>query len=346
MLESKISTREKDGKIQAIVSFKVNGQWKQKTKQGFTTEKDARQWAADTEFTLQKENRAGVVYSDMTLGEVRAMFLDFKKMEGKAPATTAVYEQTTALLEPFFLKPIRTITEYELTAFFLKKRAQTGASYHEHQRMARVLFSFALNALQVISRNPVKVLKSTNADSRKKYIDSADLSAILSQEMIEAARLVIRLIAETGCRTGEAFGITIHDLRPGEVTINKQMSKGHTLAPLKNKEKGIRICPISDNLYSDLVAFYNAKSEQALDGRIFEKRIDINRYFKNAGTSAHCLRHTHATDLVAMGINPVEAAALIGDTYQTFANTYVHSNNAEREKAVAAIRKMKLQNAN
>ena len=38
MLESKISTREKDGKIQAIVSFKVNGQWKQKTKQGFTTE--------------------------------------------------------------------------------------------------------------------------------------------------------------------------------------------------------------------------------------------------------------------------------------------------------------------
>ena len=79
MLESKISTREKDGKIQAIVAFKVNGKWQQKTKQGFTTEKEARQWAADTEFTLQKENRSGVVYSDMTLAEVRAMFLDFKK---------------------------------------------------------------------------------------------------------------------------------------------------------------------------------------------------------------------------------------------------------------------------
>ncbi len=346
MLESKISTREKDGKIQAIVSFKVNGKWQQKTKQGFTTEKDARRWAADTEFTLQKEIRSGVVYSDMTLAEVRAMFLDFKKMEGKTPATTATYEQTTAILEPFFDKPIRKITEYEMTEFFLQKRMQTGKSYHEHQRMARVLFGFAVNTLQVISRNPVKVLKSTYADKRKKYVESADLAAILSKKIPEAVKFAIRLIAETGCRTGEAFGITIHDLRPGEVTINKQMSKTHTLAPLKNKEKGIRVCPISNCLYSDLIAYYKTKDEQSLDGRIFEKRIDINRFFKDAGTSAHCLRHTHATDLVAMGINPVEAAALIGDTYQTFSNTYVHSSNAEREKAVATIRQMKLKNAN
>ena len=346
MLESKISTREKDGKIQAIVSFKVNGQWKQKTKQGFTTEKDARRWAADTEFALQKEIQSGVVYSDMTLGEVLAMFLDFKKMEGKTPTTLTTYERTTAILEPFFDKPIRAITEYELTAFFLKKRTQTGKSYHEHQRMARVLFGFAVNTLQVIARNPVKVLKSIYADKRKKYVESADLAAILSKEMPEVAKLAIRIIAETGCRTGEAFGVTIHDLRPGEVTINKQMSKVHTLAPLKNKEKGIRVCPISDRLYSDLIAYYKTKSEQALDGRIFENRININRYFKDAGTSAHCLRHTHATDLVAMGINPVEAAALIGDTYQTFSNTYVHSSNAEREKAVATIRQMKLKNAN
>lgn len=346
MLESKISTREKDGKIQAIVSFKVNGKWQQKTKQGFTTEKDARRWAADTEFALQKEIRSGVVYSDMTLGEVRAMFLEFKKLEGKTPKTMDTYEKTTAALEPFFDKPIRKITEYELTEFFLRKRMQTGKSYHEHQRMARVLFSFAANTLQVIARNPVKVLKSTHTDKRKKYVESADLAAILSQEMPKVVRLSIRLIAETGCRTGEAFGITIHDLRPGEVTINKQMSKTHTLAPLKNKEKGTRVCPISDRLYSGLIAYYKTKSEQALDGRIFEKRIDINRYFQNSGTSAHCLRHTHATDLVAMGINPVEAAALIGDTYQTFANTYVHSSNAEREKAVATIRQMKLKNAN
>lgn len=346
MLESKISTREKDGKIQAIVSFKVNGKWQQKTKQGFTTEKEALAWAKDTEFSLQKEIRSGVVYSDMTLAEVRAMFLDLKKMEGKTPATTTTYERTTAILEPFFDKPIRKITEYEMTEFFLRKRMDTGKSYHEHQRMARVLFGFAVNTLQVIARNPVKVLKSTYADERKKYVESADLAAILSKKIPEAAEFAIRLIAETGCRTGEAFGITIHDLRPGEVTINKQMSKTHTLAPLKNKEKGIRVCPISDRLYSGLIAYYKTKSEQALDGRIFEKRIDIYRYFKDAGTSAHCLRHTHATDLVAMGINPVEAAALIGDTYQTFSNTYVHSSNAEREKAVATIRQLKLKNAN
>ncbi len=346
MLESKISTREKDGKIQAIVSFKVNGKWKQKTKQGFTTEKDARQWAMDTEFTLQKEIRSGVVYSDMTLAEVRAMFLDFKKMEGKTPETTSTYERTTAILEPLFDKPIRKITEYELTEFFLRKRTQTGKSYHEHQRMTRVLFSFAMSTLQVIAKNPVKVLKSTYADKRKKYIENADLAAILSKKMSTAASLAIRIIAETGCRTGEAFGITIHDLRSGEVTINKQMSTAHTFSPLKNKEKGIRVCPISDHLYADLLAYYKTKETQHLDGRIFEKRIEINHLFKDAGTSAHCLRHTHATDLVAMGINPVEAAALISDTYQTFSNTYVHSNNAEREKAVATIRQVKLKNAN
>ena len=345
MLQSKISTREKGGALQAIVSFKVNGKWQQKTKQGFTTEKEALAWAKDTEFSLQKENRSGVVYSDMTLKEVRDIFLEFKKLEGKTPKTMDTYEEATAALEPLFDKPIRKITEYELTEFFLRKRMQTGKSYHEHQRMARVLFSFAANTLQVIARNPVKVLKSTHTDKRKKYVEPAALTCILAKAP-QRAGLAIRLIAETGCRTGEAFGITIHDLRPCEVTIDKQMSSAHTLVPLKNKEKGIRVCPISESLYAALTAYYKTKDEQSLDGRIFEKKMDINRYFKDAGTSAHCLRHTHATDLVAMGINPVEAAALIGDTYQTFSSTYVHSNNAEREKAVAAIRKQKLTNAN
>ena len=61
MLESKISTREKDGKIQAIVSFKVNGKWQQKTKQGFTTEKDARRWAADTRLPTKYYENSGVL---------------------------------------------------------------------------------------------------------------------------------------------------------------------------------------------------------------------------------------------------------------------------------------------
>lgn len=43
-MEYSFSTREKNGSICLILSYKVNSKWKQKTKQGFKTLREAKQY--------------------------------------------------------------------------------------------------------------------------------------------------------------------------------------------------------------------------------------------------------------------------------------------------------------
>ncbi len=53
-MDYNITYREKDGGIQAIVSYKKNGEWKQKSKRGFKKKGDAKTWAQNKVDDLKK----------------------------------------------------------------------------------------------------------------------------------------------------------------------------------------------------------------------------------------------------------------------------------------------------
>ena len=56
-MEYSFSTREKNGGICLILSYKVNSKWKQKTKQGFKTLREAKQYQ-DKLLAAAKEDAA------------------------------------------------------------------------------------------------------------------------------------------------------------------------------------------------------------------------------------------------------------------------------------------------
>lgn len=60
-MEYSFSTREKNGGICLILSYKVNSKWKQKTKQGFKTLREAKQYQ-DKLLAAAKEDAATYIH--------------------------------------------------------------------------------------------------------------------------------------------------------------------------------------------------------------------------------------------------------------------------------------------
>ena len=66
-MEYTFSTRMKNGSVCLILAYKIGKKWKQKTKQGFRTQREAR--AYQTELLKQAEKEAGLTF-DPTLKDI------------------------------------------------------------------------------------------------------------------------------------------------------------------------------------------------------------------------------------------------------------------------------------
>ena len=68
----------------------------------------------------------------------------------------------------------------------------------------------------------------------------------------------------------------------------------------------------------------------------------INTYLKRFGDnlSAHNLRHTYATKLLANGLDVKTVSSLLGDTPQMVMKTYVHDNDEMKAAASNAVAKI------
>lgn len=79
-LDFNITYREKDKGIQAIVSYKKDSNWKQKSKQGFENsrqgKKEARAWAQETIEKLKSEIHLNREYSNITFKEFIELYID------------------------------------------------------------------------------------------------------------------------------------------------------------------------------------------------------------------------------------------------------------------------------
>ena len=63
----------------------------------------------------------------------------------------------------------------------------------------------------------------------------------------------------------------------------------------------------------------------------------MNRHLREHGLSSHHLRHSYATNLIAMGVDFKTAASLLGDTVEMVFNVYSHVNTdmmADAEKKI------------
>lgn len=331
-----ITIRKKDNGIQAIVNYKVNGVWKQKAKQKFKTEKEARKWAENVELDIKIDIRDHIDPSNITIDDIRTEFLDSLLLEGRKENTYLTYKNTLKVLDEMKDKKAIDLTPNDLKKFFLELREKTGFSYHHHYQVTRIMFNFAINELRVLRYNPCgKRLANVHEDTREHYISKALYKDILDSLSNPTEKIFLRLLHETGIRKSEALGITNKDITKFYVDINKQYNRGKFKPP--KTENGYRKLAISKSLYRDLRSI-----PVKLDGRLFPKMVCLDQKLSKFDVSPHCFRYTFGTDLVAIGINLKAAADLMGDSFEIFIKTYVKKNPEATQLALDTIRKQKL----
>ena len=82
-MDYNVTYREKDGSIQAIVSYKKGGKWRQKAQQGFKKKKLAKTWADgivdDLKEEAEKNLELNEEYKGLTFEKFKEMFLSRQK---------------------------------------------------------------------------------------------------------------------------------------------------------------------------------------------------------------------------------------------------------------------------
>lgn len=327
-------TREKDGTIQAIVPYKVNNKWKQKSKQGFERVKEANTWIKQTEFQLMQDIKDNIDFEEYTFYEALQIYKEIKKGQLKKSSyeTLKSLENSTKELHALEIKKIRPV---QITRFIQDYKRKTEKEGYSLTLYLRKFFNFCIKDLKLIRENPVNIIKNTRKDERIKYIDKTLYEQILSGIKKEETRLIIKLLYNTGMRIGEIYGLNQKDIKNNTIYVHQQRNRLNEITSLKTKNSERQI-PITTEFYNELK---NYKISD-IDGYLFPKTRFLTRTLTPYKVSPHCFRHTYATNLVASGINLKVASEIIGDTFDIFINTYVEPSDIETQKAFEQLRKV------
>lgn len=326
-MQHNIHCRQKDGGIQAIISYRYDNslKWESKSKQGFQKKSDAMRWANEMVVELAKNEGRVVANENMTLGDAVQIYLETKNKTVK-PNTFIGYSSAFQYYQPYsdiLLKKITPLKADEMNA-------DIPASY---SAILKGFWMF-LQKKKLIKEIDVSFQKKKTL-RKGKVIPYSDYLKILeslgdNKELIAFCKIAYRF----GMRSGEILGLT-----PDVVTKNKLIVKQQWvtigvneknqhikgIAELKNKESGIRELPSTP----DILAMLNALPFNFKDGRYFTMRRQhaINRKMATFGYSPHDFRHTRASEMVNAGFNLRYVAYFLGDKLDTVINNYVSLND-------------------
>lgn len=228
--------------------------------------------------------------------------------------------------------------------FILRDDIKPGARYN-FQRCVQALFNFFIEELEIISLNPMRKQKVSYKVQKEKEIMTLDDYYNLLYPTLEnnkELQLMTEVNINTGVRAGELLGLTISDIKPYEININKQFNCGlRDFSELKNKKP--HTVPITTHLY-DKIQHYIKSKPLDYRGRIFTMKYDsykhqLRKVTKRIGYesfTAHCFRHSFATHLISNGVDFKTVAELLGDTVELVMKTYSQRD----EQRIESIREI------
>jgi len=186
------------------------------------------------------------------------------------------------------------------------------------------------------------------------------------EQMIEAAngylRPIIRFLALSGCRFGEARDLEWGDIdfdsgTNGFLNIRRGGSRGRTKTgrsrripmhpDLRSELKSLSRIPGSDRVFHALPTTQHPE----LDRPLVERRLlfSVKRLAKQCGfkdwkkARIHSLRHHFASELVRSGVTEFTALSLMGHRSSDVLAAYLHPHDDDAERAIALLNGVKSQ---
>lgn len=360
MLDYNVTYRKKDKGIQCIISYKdSSGKWKQKSKQGFKTQKDAKPYITKTVKELERQflNENSIVsadYNSITFKQLTDEFIEHEKLY-KEYNSIKDYKSSfanfselndikvTEIKKADILKCIDLLVDklrYITISGYLLTIKQVFNYYIENYDNS---FRIDLNIKIPKEKNPVG----------KKALTKTELNNLINSDKIKKSKyyIVAYIAAMSGLRCGEILGLTWNDIDEKNllINVNKQWkinkkTNKYGFGNLKSKNS-YRKVPVSSEFIRELKE-YKKKKTIDINNRIAPfKNLTItslfNRTLKDeAGVTLHELRHTYITLLISNGIDFKTAAKIAGHDIKQTLNTYSHVTDDMMKNASTIISKI------
>ncbi len=358
-MEYNITYRQKDKGWQFIISYKEHGKWKQKSKQGFSTKKEAKPFAEKalkelkkaykTESTILNESYDSITFKELTIN-----FIEHSKLYKEYNTVRSYKNYANAFKALNDVKVIdinRTTIQKVVDSLVTTKLSST--TIKEYLKRSTLFFKYYIENYDPNYTNPINNIALPKIEKKtvKKALTKQELDLLLNElKLINYDFYIISLLAATcGLRAGEILGLTWNDIDQinSTISINKQWKRLdkqiYGFGMLKSNNSN-RVIPIPRKSLQELKA-YHLTSIVDVNNRILPfnegKIYSLNRKLKSiAGISIHELRHTYATLLIGNGIDFKTAAEILGHDVDQLIKTYSHVTNDMMAKATNTIAKI------
>ncbi len=356
-LEYNISTRKKDKGHQVIVNYKDNGKWKQRTKQGFKSSREARLYGNELVDEIKEKLSLGTPeeLKDITLGKFIDIYLE-DKLHDIEFSTVLTYKKAFKKIESLHGMEMTKITYLHLAQCLNDAKKNLSSSTLEtYFRIISTLFNAAVRPYKIIPENPLldyKIKKTTNKESKIKIISKNSIPIFLSKlkENNQNFYIMSAIAVYTGLRLGEVLGLTWDDvdMENNKVIVNKQwnLKNNNTYGFKKTKTTNSNRTLHFPNTLKIILKKYKNNNPTHFTKRVIYKinhtssvTSKLSKTYKKIGydITFHDLRHTYATIMLAEGTDIKTVASLLGDSVEMVIKTYIHYSDDMREKAKEQI---------
>ena len=310
------------------------GTRKQKKKRGFYTKREAAAWEREFLFKLQGT-------PDMTFKSLAELYEEDLKARTKPSTYKSQHSSIKLHILPYFgNRPINTITPADVRKWQneLKSTGLSPSTIVLKETYLSAIFNFAVRCYGLPS-NPLTAAGKTKVQKIKR-LDFWTLEEF--QKFIAAVdapqyRVLFLTLYYTGMRIGEALALTLSDINYENCTISisktMQTADGVRFTTSPKTASSNRIITIPEQLRNELISFINTLYDISENDYIFTcgktaVRKSLNKYAEMAAVKQiriHDLRHSHASLLINMGVQPLLISERLGhDNIQTTLNIYGH----------------------
>ncbi|GGJ61727.1 site-specific integrase [Virgibacillus salexigens] len=367
------SFRKIDGKWEFRVRYKQGDKYREKSKRGFRSKKEAQLAAAKIEADI---NHFGFAEEGKELLKKYIYdWLEVYKKPNLKPITYSLQERVVRLnILPkwgdYRLKEINR-TDYQKWINSLVNKYSEGTIRRIHSIMNSALSSAVLD-FNILQRNPIEKIKipKVEKNDKLKYFTKEQLNIFLNHcKPVKHSKynhsiqyqVLFTLVSRTGLRIGEALALHWSDIENDKITISKTLVYPTNSTPYISRPKtknSIRTIKLDELTLSLLkkqkinqkemylkYTNFNASKDNLIfhqqDGRWLRTNV-VREYFKEVCKRAelpilspHALRHSHAVHLLEAGASIKYVSTRLGHaSIKTTADTYLHITEKIEDDAI------------
>ena len=354
-MEYNITYRQKDKGWQYIISYKVNGKWKQKSKQGFKSKKEAKPYAEIALQELKNNLNLNQELKDITFEEFKDLYIEHISLYMQEN-TIKLYHMALKHFESLYKLEMNRINTLHIQSC-IDKMVVAGLSYGSiktYKNRITSIFNSAVTKYNILSVSPAINLeiKTPKAPSKKRALTDNDLKDLINKTQNMKYKVMFSLAGMCGLRLGEILGLKWDkiDFKNNTITIDIQWknlpnnSVGFGELKSTNSYRTVPMPP----LVRKLLVQWKSNSITDIHNRvIIYKNVTgltslLKNYIKKIGydLSIHELRHTYATALISNGVDFKTVAKLMGHDIEQTMKTYSHVTDDMLNNATKLLSKI------